>query len=74
MTNTIAVVIMVSRLLGQVTLATSLRTCCMNWNGSVFAMAQFLKARENLRAPSNLLLKQSRTGAQEASVQNGNTH
>ena len=37
-TNTIAVVMAVSRRLGQVTFCPSARTSCMNLNGLIFAM------------------------------------
>src|SRR3990170_7287477 len=38
MSSTMTVVIMVSRRVGQVTLATSVRTCCMNSKGLVLAI------------------------------------
>src|SRR3954462_8755993 len=37
--KTITAVVTVSRRLGQVTFDVSLRTCCRNWNGFVFAIA-----------------------------------
>jgi hypothetical protein len=42
MTKTIAVEMVVSLRLGQVTLAASWRTCWMNCTGVTFAMALFL--------------------------------
>ena len=44
--NTINDVIAVSRRVGQVTLLVSLRTCCRNWNGFVFAICRF---RHNMK-------------------------
>src|SRR5262245_9044989 len=51
MTNTMAVVIMVSRRVGQVTLSASARTSCMNLNGLNLAMVRRFQngdARPNL--------------------------
>jgi hypothetical protein len=53
MMNTMIVVITVSRRVGHVTLLVSVRTCCMNWNGFVFAMACFQPCRAAWRVLRN---------------------